>query len=57
MIGIGYFGYGKKNNIYFMVSGIILMLFTYVVGDVTWEIIIGTTLVILPFILNWLVPL
>jgi len=56
-IGIGYFAYGKKNNVYFLVSGLFLMLYTYAVSTLFWEIGIGVILVILPFILNWMNPL
>lgn len=57
VIGIGYFNYGRKNNIYFMVSGILLMVYTYFVNNLVILIAIGTLLVIIPFVLNKISPL
>ncbi|MCD6048337.1 MAG: hypothetical protein K0S08_1984 [Gammaproteobacteria bacterium] len=57
VIGIGYFYYGKKNNLYFTLSGIALMLYPYLISNV-WPLLLwGLGLTFLPFILNKFYPL
>jgi hypothetical protein len=57
IVGIGYFSYGKKHNFYFLLSGIVLMLFPYFVSQL-WSLLIwGLGLIVLPFILNRISPL
>lgn len=56
-IGLAYFAYGKKQNLYFMLSGIALMLYPYVVGTTFYLILFGIGLAGLPFILDRLIPL
>lgn len=52
IIGTGYFAYGKKNNFYFMISGISLLVFTFFdLDDVTFGCV-GTLLIIVPFVLT-----
>lgn len=57
VIGIGFFTYGKKNNVYFMVAGLGLMLYPYTVASLASLIIIGIVLVVLPFVLSNFIPL
>jgi len=58
IIGMGYFSFGKKQdkNI-FLLSGIALMLFPYVIDGLIPTIIIGIGLGLLPFValkyLDW----
>jgi len=51
IVGMGYFSFGKKQdkNV-FLLSGIALMLFPYVVDGLTTTIMVGLVLGILPFI-------
>ena len=51
IIGMGYFSFGKKQdkNI-FLLSGIALMLFPYLIDGLATTIIVGLGLGILPFI-------
>ncbi len=57
IIGFGYFSYGRKNNGYFFISGIILFIFPYFVSSLAWLIGLGIFFVILPFLLGKLMPL
>ncbi len=57
VIGIGYFSYGKKHNLYFMLSGVALFIFPYFVTQMVWLIIVGLIFTLLPFILQWLMPI
>lgn len=52
IIGLGYFSYGRKQNILFMISGIALMLFPYFVEQLGWLIFVGLLLSVLPFVLK-----
>ena len=58
IVGMGYFSFGKKQdkNV-FLLSGIALMLFPYVVDGLTTIIMVGLGLGILPFValkfLDW----
>jgi hypothetical protein len=57
IIGMAYFSYGRKQNIYFMVFGIVLMIYPYAVEQLTSLIVVGIILTALPFILNRFLPL
>ncbi|MDB6096144.1 MAG: hypothetical protein JWM09_422 [Francisellaceae bacterium] len=52
IIGMGYYSYGKKQNSYFLIAGIALMIYPYFISQITWLIIIGLFLCALPFILS-----
>jgi hypothetical protein len=56
MVGMGYFVYGKKTNPYFMIAGIILMVYPYFVYTLLWLMIFGLALMILPFLLDRILP-
>lgn len=56
-IGLGFFSYGKKNNPYFLVSGLALMVYPYMVASLAMLIIVGLILVGLPFLLTNFMPL
>lgn len=57
IIGIGFFAYGKKKNLYFMLSGLCLMLYPYLVASLAILIIVGIILVVLPFLFTNFIPL
>lgn len=57
IVGMVYFSYGRKQNLYFFITGIILLVFPYVMSSLLWLIIIGLILSLLPFFLNWRFPL
>lgn len=57
VIGLAYFSYGRRQNLYFMLSGIFLMVYPYGVSTLTWLIIVGILLMILPFLLNRFIAL
>jgi len=51
IVGMGYFSFGKKQDkSSFLLSGIALMLFPYLVDGLTKTIIVGLVLGILPFV-------
>ncbi len=52
VIGMGYFSYGKKQNPFFMVTGILLMVFPYFTSNIAAICGIGVLLLVLPFILT-----
>lgn len=55
--GIGYFSYGRKHNLYFMLSGIVLMIFPYFVTTY-WPLMAwGVGFLVLPFVLSKFIPL
>jgi hypothetical protein len=50
-IGIYYIAHGKKvNSIYFMLSGLVLLLYTYFITGLWTTIIIGCAFCAVPFI-------
>jgi len=52
VIGMGYFIYGKKvSNFYILISGIVMMIYPYFVGNIFVSIAVGIALIILPFYL------
>ncbi len=51
-IGIGYYSYGKKHNVYFQLTGVALLVFTMFVGSLGWLIGVGTLLTLLPFMID-----
>ncbi len=57
VIGMAYFAYGRKQNVYFMVGGIVLMIYPYAVNETSSLIIVGIILMALPFILDRFLPL
>jgi len=53
MIGLGYFRYGKKNQSFlFMMSGILLMVFPYIVHDTIYILLTGAAICSVPFLLK-----
>jgi len=51
IVGMGYFSFGKKQDkSSFLLSGIALMLFPYLVDGLTKTIIVGLVLGIFPFV-------
>jgi len=51
IVGMGYFSFGKKQDKYvFLLCGLGLMLFPYLVEGVTETIIVGLILGIFPFV-------
>lgn len=53
IIGFGYFLYGKKSTNYvFLICGIILMIFPYFVSNITYVIIIGIVISLIPLIIK-----
>jgi len=50
-VGLGYYIYGKKQNFYFMICGIGLMVYTFVVSG-SAALYTGIILTIAPFILS-----
>ena len=53
LIGMGYFIYGKKSvNFSFLLSGIILSVYSYFVSGIMLTIIIGLVIIVAPFVLN-----
>lgn len=57
IIGMCFFSYGRKNDLYFLLSGIALMVYPYFVSQTTSLIITGAILVIAPFLLGRFFPL
>lgn len=57
IVGMGFFAYGKKNNLYFMLAGLALMLYPYIVASLTMLIVVGIVLVVVPFVLTNFIPL
>ncbi len=56
-VGMGFFAYGKKNNLYYMLAGLALMLYPYMVASLTMLIVVGIILVVVPFVLTNFIPL
>jgi len=53
IIGMGYFSFGKKQVRYdFVLSGIALMLFPYVVDGLSANIVVGIILLLFPFLVQ-----
>ena len=52
MIGAGYAMYGKKENLYFLLAGLLLMSYTFIFSTTAEVIWIGLTLTIAPFLLT-----
>ena len=53
-IGLGYFIYGKRQRMgVSLACGIGLMLFPYFVPSVIWLVLIGITLMLLPWFVRW----
>jgi len=57
IVGMIYLSYGRKQNLYFFMSGIILVIYPYFVTSLVWLLIIAIVLIFLPFLLNWRMPL
>lgn len=52
-IGMGYFIYGKKQQKYVPLTiGIALMVYSYFVSSITWNVIIGIVLSIIPMLIR-----
>ena len=56
IIGIGYFTHGRKNNFYFIPSGIGLIVIPYFVSNLQPLLLWGIVLIALPFILERIIP-
>lgn len=52
MIGASYAMYGKKENFYFLLAGLLLMSYTFIFSTTVEVIWIGLTLTIAPFLLT-----
>ena len=52
MIGMGYAMYGKKRDFSFLLSGMILMMYTFVVTSTAGVIWVGLALTAAPFIIR-----
>lgn len=53
IIGLGYFLYGKKSaNYVFLICGIILMIFPYFISNITYLIIVGIVISLIPLIIK-----
>jgi len=51
MVGLAYFRYGKKNQSFlFMISGILLMVYPYVVANTSYSILTGGIICSIPFL-------
>jgi hypothetical protein len=56
-IGLGYFSYGKKNNAYFLVAGVGLMICPYFATRLFSLLAAGIFFIGLPYFLNWFYPI
>ena len=56
IIGLGYFSYGRKQNLYYLLAGMGLLIFPFFVSQFWWMMLIGIGLVVLPFLLNRFFP-
>ena len=54
IVGIGYYSYGKKESLYFQITGAALLIYPYFVSHLSWLIGVGIVLMALPFVLNWI---
>jgi hypothetical protein len=53
-IGLGYFIYGKRQRMgVSLACGIALMVFPYFVPGVIWLVLVGITLMLLPWFVRW----
>ena len=53
IVGFGYFLYGKKSvNYIFLICGIILMVFPYIITNTVYLIITGIVLSVIPLIIK-----
>ena len=53
IVGMGYFSFGRKRDEpLFLYSGIGLMVFPYVVEGLTYNILVGVGLCLLPFVMK-----
>ena len=52
-VGLSYFVYGKKSsNIHFLIFGVLLMFYSYLVQDLMFSLVLGTIFIICPFFTN-----
>jgi hypothetical protein len=56
-VGIGYYYYGKKRSPYFRLAGIILLIFPYFINELWQLLVIGLIIIVLPFMLERIIPL
>ncbi len=52
IVGIGYCSHGRKNNPYYLLSGIALLLLPFFVDQFWWLLALGCLLMVLPFLLD-----
>ncbi|MDP4267644.1 MAG: hypothetical protein Q8880_09455 [Bacteroidota bacterium] len=52
-IGLAYFIYGKKAEEFtYLIAGIVLMVYPYLISNVVWTVILGIVFCAVPVILN-----
>lgn len=56
VIGMAYCVYGKKNNPYFLIFGLFLLIFPYFVSSFSLFMLTGIGLILIPFILDRIMP-
>jgi|GEM_PF-6771647 len=52
IVGLGYCAYGRKNNPYYLISGLCLLIFPMFVENFWLLLGLGCALIILPYILD-----
>lgn len=53
IIGLGYFVYGKKSTEFsFLIFGVVLMIYPYLVRDTVLSLVLGIIFAICPFIIK-----
>ena len=56
-VGLGYFIYGRKSSeLYFLIAGIVLMIYPYFLRDLAALGIIGLLLILAPFLVKRFIP-
>jgi len=51
LVGFSYLMYGRKEvDVFFMVDGVILMFYPYVIGNVILVVVVGFALIAAPFV-------
>ena len=52
-VGLGYFIYGRKSSeLYFLIAGLILMVYPYLLKNLAVILIIGLVLILAPFLIK-----
>ncbi len=52
IVGMGYYRYGKKQNLYFLFAGVALIIYPYFIDTLIPMIMVGVIIMLIPFILN-----